>query len=328
MMKAPYPWFSDNLEVLSQAYQSERLPHSLLLVAPEGSGKLEIASYIGKSLLCSSCHGQAFNTCNNCKSCHLFDAQTHPDFYLVDRLVDNKGKQKKSIGIEQIRQLTGKLADTAQLGGWRVAVVTSVSAMTTASFNALLKTLEEPGDKTLLILLTDSLHTVPATIRSRCQIQQPLLTKNTLLGWLQKQTQSTESDIIEALNSCFFAPLKARDYLNSSGVENRKSFFECCDRVLLNQLTPQEFFETVELERLAAGLASYYYHVQLAIINRTGLEEYTQLPTKLTFFLYQKLLELNHAQLSGSNLQEKLQLQEVLIQWFEAGSKINSTSVS
>ena len=135
-----YPWFNTISDSLSQAYLNNRMPHALLIAAPEHSGKQEYAVALAQSLLCQSSK-ELQPYCGECKSCQLITAQSHPDYYWVDRLVDNKGKQKKSIGIDQIRALTNKLQDTAQLGGWRVAIIGSVSAMTTASFNSLLKKL-------------------------------------------------------------------------------------------------------------------------------------------------------------------------------------------
>ncbi|TQV87394.1 hypothetical protein [Aliikangiella coralliicola] len=332
MLTADLPWFKHCFEHIESSYRSGRLAHGILVAAPDGSGKTIFAETLVKSLFCRESHSQLASPCNQCKSCHLIDAGTHPDFHLVERLVDNKGKQKSSIGIDQIRQLTAKLTDQAQLDGWRVALITSVSAMTTASFNALLKTLEEPGDKTLLILLCDNLQKVPATIRSRCQILQPELKTSISKPWIMEKAGESEAVVSEALRNCYNAPLSALNYIQQDGHSTQQSLYQSLDQVLQNQLTPSEFLQSVPVSdnEMWDALGNYFYSASLLAMgtNKEQLNRanYQQLPDKLIFNLYSKIVDYKRAQFSGSNLQSKLQLQAILIQWFEAGRKIINIS--
>lgn len=323
--KFGYPWFEDSFKKLADSYNAGCLAHSLLINAADGCGKIDFATNFIQSLFCENSRELLNQACMTCKSCRLFEAGTHPDFYLTDCLTDSKGKQKKSIGIDQIRTLTTKLSDMAQLGGWRVALIVSVSAMTTASFNALLKTLEEPGQKTLLILLSDNLQRIPATIRSRCQIIQPKLTTDTLQRWLIEQTGQSKTQALDALKSCYNAPLTAKQYIENDGGEKKQQFYQLCDQILLGQTMPQALFELsdIAVDELWRYLAEYFNYVQISILTQQGLPLYQKLPTKLAFQLYHKLIEYNRAQIVGSNLQETLQLQAILIQWFEVGRKIS-----
>jgi len=322
-MKAIFPWFEPAQKNLARALQSDRMAHAILITADFGCGKFEFASNLSQRLLCVN-QNLLEPACGQCKSCLLFAAQTHPDFYLIQQLIDNKGKQKRSIGIEQIRLLTDKLADTAQLGGWRIALIASVSAMTTAAYNALLKTLEEPGRNTLLLLLADNAQRVPATIRSRCQVVQPDLNRNKLTDWLVTQSGHSAEAVEQSLNACFDAPLKARSYLETAAYEDEADFYQRCDQILLNDLTPQELLgqSTIEEKVLWQSLTGYFYQVEKARLENSGLSQYQKLPIQLPFELFEKLLEFNRAQLAGSNLQAPLQLQSILIQWYEAGRKI------
>ncbi len=345
-----YPWFDTTIESLKQAYDNNRLPHAVLLAAPEESGKRDFTRALANSLLCRA-HEPLTAPCGHCKACQLFSSATHPDFYYIDRLTDNKGKQKKSIGVDQIRLLTKKLSEKPQAGGWRIALVSSVSAMTTASFNALLKTLEEPGEQTLLILLSENIQNVPATIRSRCQIIKPAFSADLSVKWLLKNSQTTEEQAFDALQKCYFAPLAARDYLNNNGAEERKRHFSHFDEVLKNQQTPQDALNNISLEsnQLSNLMADYFYEVA---VNKAGLsgesdqqvgsEErasavdrnkknstadiLTKIPQRLIYQLYDKLVDYNRAQSEGSNLQAKLQFEAILIQWFEIGRKISHYS--
>ncbi len=320
------PWFKACYEKLCLANASDRLAHGILISAPEGSGKRLFADYLIKSLLCENSKKQLAPFCSSCKSCLLIQANSHPDYYLLDCLIDNKGKQKKSIGIDQVRQLTLKLTEMPQLGGWRIALISSVSALTTASFNALLKSLEEPNQKTLLLLLTDNLQTVPATVRSRCQLIQPDLNVEQIKQWLLVHSEKNEVEITQALNSCFNAPLKAIDYLESNTGEKEQSFYLLCDQLLTNQITPQELAEAIpfSVEETWLLFASYIHKVQLAILTGEGIKQYQLLPVKLPSLIYAKIADYHRGQFAGSNLQPNLQLQAILILWFEEGRKITN----
>ncbi|TQV77431.1 hypothetical protein FLL45_05665 [Aliikangiella marina] len=322
-MLTEYPWFDNINENLSQALLNERMPHALMIQSPPKSGKAAFAFGFAKSLLCSQV-ADLSGSCGECKSCQLFDAGTHPDFYGVDKLVDAKGKQKKSIGIEQVRELTANLRDTAQLGGFRIALVHSVEAMTTASFNALLKTLEEPGKDTILVLLANNQASIPATIRSRCQLIKPELTGETLIPWLQSQVDAPEIEVKDALDTSYWAPLAALEYLNEEGASLVKSFFDKLDRVLLNQLTPVEFLDQVDStgDSIIDEVTNYFYHVEKCQALKLHQDRYQRIPHRLIFQIYAKLLELKRAQQAGSNLQTRLQIEVILIQWFEFGKKL------
>jgi len=98
-----------------------------------------------------------------------FAAGTQPDLHLVSRLVDDEGKQAKEISVAQIRQLIATLQLSAHGQGWRIALIEPAEAMNANAANALLKTLEEPPGRTLIVLVTARPDRLPATIRSRCQ---------------------------------------------------------------------------------------------------------------------------------------------------------------
>jgi DNA polymerase-3 subunit delta' len=90
--------------------------------------------------------------------------------------------------IEQIRELSARLAMSSQFGGWQVALIDPADAMNAAAANALLKTLEEPAGQTLLVLLADAPWRLPQTIRSRCQrIEFTLPTAGEARAWLERQ---------------------------------------------------------------------------------------------------------------------------------------------
>jgi len=96
---------------------------------------------------------------------------THPDFYYLNRGVDEKtGKERKEISVSQVRSLRSFLQNQSWSNGWRVVVIDEAEFLNEESGNALLKNLEEPGEKTLIFLLTNNDDSLLATIRSRAQV--------------------------------------------------------------------------------------------------------------------------------------------------------------
>jgi DNA polymerase-3 subunit delta' len=116
----------------------------------------------------------------------LFDAGTHPDVVALSYGLRKDGVQRQEIVVDQIRELSARLATASQFGGWQVASIDPADAMNAAAANALLKTLEEPASQTMLMLIADAPWRMPATIRSRCQrIEFQLPKHEESLAWLQ-----------------------------------------------------------------------------------------------------------------------------------------------
>lgn len=165
----PLPaWCQSQWAVLAARAANKTLPHALLLCGPSGLGKRALAEAFVRARLCEAPRdGYA---CGNCRTCRLLAAGTHPDRMLATLEVNEKtGKLRKEIVIDQIRDLSARLAMSSQLGSWQVAVIDPAEAMNGSAQNALLKTLEEPTDATLIVLVADQPWRLSATIRSRCQ---------------------------------------------------------------------------------------------------------------------------------------------------------------
>lgn len=166
-----YPWQRQQCEYLALRAKTNSLPHALLLNGYGGLGKADFALAFAASILCEGNENQNDNeryadffACGTCVSCKLLNANTHPDLFLIHP--ENHGKPIK---IEQIRGLISELGMTAQRGGYRIAIINPADAMNISSANALLKTLEEPADNIVIILISSRLHLLPQTILSRCQ---------------------------------------------------------------------------------------------------------------------------------------------------------------
>lgn len=178
------PWHAEQWSRLQARRQRDALPHALLLCGAAGLGKRAFAQRFIHGLMCNdSVGGEA---CGRCRSCLLIEAGSHPDLVGLSFGLRRDGTPRTEIVVDQIRELSARLAMRSQLGGWQVATIDPADAMNAAAANALLKTLEEPATQTMLILLADSPWRLPQTIRSRCQrIEFHLPETAAALGWLQ-----------------------------------------------------------------------------------------------------------------------------------------------
>lgn len=161
------PWHAEHWTRLQARRQRDALPHALLLCGAAGLGKRAFAQRFMSGLLCNEpVDGEA---CGHCRSCLLLAAGTHPDVVSLTFGLRRDKTLRTEIVVDQIRELSARLAMSSQFGGWQVATIDPADAMNSPASNALLKTLEEPAAQTMLILLADAPWRLPQTIRSRCQ---------------------------------------------------------------------------------------------------------------------------------------------------------------
>ena len=196
---------------MQHARAQQRLPHAIVLQGPVGTGKVDFAYALGHSILCRTPQADG-SACGSCDSCHLIEAGTHPDLAIVrpEPPKDSKSSQPVySIKIEVIRDLCARLATTSQLLGYRIVIIENADKMINAAANSLLKTLEEPGEDTLILLTTSRPNRLPVTIRSRCQrLDFPVPDTGLAVEWL---TQQGIAQADSRLSQAHGAPLLAAD---------------------------------------------------------------------------------------------------------------------
>lgn len=160
------------IDLIRRACLAERLPHGLIFAGPTGVGKGTTARALGGLFLCEKPAQAA--ACGQCASCKVFAAGNHPDFHLVYRQLIRLEKEEakaKDLPIKVIRDFLVEPANRkSAMGQGKVFVVDEAESMNAAAQNAMLKTLEEPAGRTLIVLLTDQPELLLPTIRSRCQL--------------------------------------------------------------------------------------------------------------------------------------------------------------
>jgi DNA polymerase-3 subunit delta' len=162
------------VDVLRRAYLADRLPHGLLFAGPVGVGKGTTAAALAALFLCEQPKGD--HPCGACEGCRGMASGNHPDFHVVTReliRVYDSGGKSKAIDLS-IKVIIPELVEPAGRksvrGRGKVFVVEQAERMNPFAQNALLKTLEEPAGRTLIILLTDQPGLLLPTIRSRTQL--------------------------------------------------------------------------------------------------------------------------------------------------------------
>lgn len=219
-----YPWLVPVWHSWLQSFTQERLAHAWLLSGPQGLGKLELARQMGQMLLCQ--HPSATGACGLCHSCTLLVHGNHPDLQVLGE------QNEKSLGVDLIRDLIGKLNGSAQLGGAKVMIMVRAERMTESAANALLKTLEEPAGRSHLILLSDQPNRLLPTILSRCQkltVVQPEVVPT--LEWLRQQDGGAQAQA-HHLRLNQFAPLQTLTYLRGGMDVRRRGLCERLSRFL------------------------------------------------------------------------------------------------
>ncbi|WP_426702808.1 DNA polymerase III subunit delta' [Rhodanobacter sp. Col0626] len=212
------PWHAEHWARLQARRQRDALPHALLLCGAAGLGKRAFVQRFVAGLLCAEpVNGDA---CGHCRSCLLLAAGSHPDVVSLSFGLRKDGVQRSEIVVDQIRELSARLAMNSQFGGWQVATIDPADAMNPAAANALLKTLEEPASQTMLILLADAPWRLPQTIRSRCQrIEFHLPATTEALTWLQDEGVR---DAAAALAAAGGNPGLARAWSGEGALERRQ----------------------------------------------------------------------------------------------------------
>ncbi len=136
--------------------ESQEMTHAWLFTGPPGSGRSSAAVAFACALICSN------DGCGTCIDCRAARAGTHADVEIIRT-------EGLSIKIEEIRELLTRVAWAPAMGGWRVVVMEDADRLTESAANALLKAIEEPGNRTVWLLCAPTLHDVLPTIRSRCR---------------------------------------------------------------------------------------------------------------------------------------------------------------
>ncbi|HBA66810.1 MAG TPA: DNA polymerase III subunit delta' [Methylococcaceae bacterium] len=213
------PWQEMDWQHLVRYITGQRIPQAVLFAGNKGIGKSRLAERFAHSLLCSQTDANGL-PCGQCHGCQLVIAQTHPDHIRL-----NPEEPGKAIKVDQIRHILSVLSLKPQYEANRVVIVEPADQLNISAVNAFLKFLEEPSERTVLLLITDKPSRLPATLMSRCQkvyFSRP--DPERVKQWLLDQGIKNNGELLLSVSKG--SPLLALDYANNNTLELRRKCFD------------------------------------------------------------------------------------------------------
>lgn len=302
------------------------MPQALLITGNKGLGKQRLANQFAFSLLCAEPQDDGLS-CGHCDSCLLLDAETHPDF--IQLKPDEPGKP---ITIGQIRSLLIRLTLKPQFESHRVVIVNPADLMNNAAANAFLKCLEEPAERTVILLITDKPAHLPATIVSRCQrlpVAKP--DKETAIAWLKQQNiEKLQDNVVAHYSLAQGSPLLALDYANEGALTIRNDCFKAWVDIAKQRRHPaiiaEDWYKLPEsplmfwITTWIIDMIKCCYPIKSAWLYNPDLKEdlqelSQQLESRELYKLYDLILI--SRQRLNTQINKHTMFEEILIKWFE-----------
>ena len=314
-------WLQKGWQLFQGYLKQNRVPHALLITGQKGIGKSELAKQFTYSLLCNQPQNNSLH-CGQCQSCLLLTANTHPDFCLIQPEED-----KQSISINQIRAVVSDTYLKPQFDTYRVVIINPADNLTISAANAFLKCLEEPGERTIFLLLTSKPDKLPATIVSRCQKITVVFPERPLIYKYMKE-QGIQNNQETLLRLAQGSILSIQEINDQEVLNQRKECFQDWLAVVARKSQPsiiaekwQKIPEAILINWLlswVSDLIKNSFITKPEYLTNQDLVKYLQelsqqLDLKELFTLYDKLL-LNR-KLLASQLNFQIVLEEILVQW-------------
>ena len=188
--------------LLINSVKSNNILHSYMFCGIDGIGKFLFAKEFAEIILCSSEN----QPCHECSSCIKFDSGNHPDFMIID------SEDNKNIKIDQIRYLQEQIAEKPIVSSRKVYIINNSDAMTVEAQNCLLKTLEEPPEYAIIILVLANENKLLNTIKSRCtKINFQIISNENLIKFANSNNFSVTNTLLDMCNGSIGKLLSLKD---------------------------------------------------------------------------------------------------------------------
>jgi DNA polymerase-3 subunit delta' len=193
---------------ISEQIKNNKIPHAYIFMGEDGIGKNTTALEFAKILNCTinDYTKTDIGACNHCIACEQINKRSYPDLHIINfekqaEILEEDLDKQKTLKIDIIRYMQKKVYMKSAEGRWKVFILEPAEKMTTAAANCLLKTLEEPPENTIIILVAKHKETIPITIASRSQTVffQPL-PSNEIASYLQQQHSLSSENAVKIAN--------------------------------------------------------------------------------------------------------------------------------
>lgn len=205
---------NENKKILSKSILSNSVSHSYIFSGISGIGKFLFAKEFAKAILCT---GEQ-EPCNECKSCESIENGNNPDLIIID-------EQTNSIKTEQIKELTSDVLEKPIKGNKKIYIINNSENMTKEAQNALLKTLEEPPEYAIIILVTSNENLLLNTIKSRCiKILFSNLSDEEILEYFERNHEEINKQMVSTFGGSIEKAINLKDKIEI--YEKIKNVFE------------------------------------------------------------------------------------------------------
>jgi DNA polymerase-3 subunit gamma/tau len=276
------------ITTLKNAVSSDRVAHAILFTGPRGTGKTTIARILAKAMNCKT--GPSAFPCNACRICKDIIEGHCTDVFEIDGASNNS--------VDQVRELRENVTYMPSSAKYKIYIIDEVHMLSTAAFNALLKTLEEPPGHVMFIFATTEVHKIPSTILSRCQrhdliripvelisnhlkclcVKEGFLIKEESIDLIAREADGSIRDglslLDRILSSTTNKEIDPQWVLNALGVIDHQVMHEICTAILIkNGARIIELIERVndsgiDLKKFYADILLYFRN--LSVIRLCG----------------------------------------------------------
>jgi DNA polymerase-3 subunit gamma/tau len=272
---------------LTNAISSGRVAHAILFSGPRGTGKTTVARILAKAMNCKE--GPTPVPCNVCRSCNEITAGKAVDVFEIDGASNNS--------VDQVRELRENIKYMPAHSPHKIYIIDEVHMLSTAAFNALLKTLEEPPSHVMFMFATTEPHKIPITILSRCQRhdfrrmdlqsisthmaslcrQEGFEIAEESLGLIAREAGGSMRDglsLLDQVMTCLQGPITHEQVLDILGIIDRKFIFDLSELILKADISAAlDLLDDIydhghDMKKLYADLLEHFRNLLVAAMGK------------------------------------------------------------